>query len=112
MSYQLVSSSLFVAAPFAEPKKMAALIKPLLRSDSAIVTHLANAMLTKGADDASNISGILTTTNICDAASEINTSAYASMLVSLVAFKTTIKALSTFSGVADADIKMLCDAIV
>ena len=52
MSYQLVSSNLFVSPPFAEAKTMAAQIKPILQSDSAISTHLANAMLKKGSDDA------------------------------------------------------------
>ena len=59
MSYQLVSSNLFVSAPFAEEKTMAAQIKPILQSDSAISTHLANAMLKKGSDDANSTSGIV-----------------------------------------------------
>ena len=107
MSYQLVSSNLFVSAPFAEAKTMAAQIKPILQSDSAISTHLANAMLKKGSDDANTTSGIVSTTNIFDATSGINTNAYSNMLVSLAAFKTAIKALPAFTGVADGDIRIV-----
>ena len=103
MSYQLVSSNLFVSAPFSEAKTMAAQIKPILQSDTAVSTYLANAMLKKGSDDASVTSGIVSTSNIYDATSGISTNAYANMLVSLAAFKNEIKALPAFTGVADGD---------
>ena len=107
MSYQLVSSNLFVAAPFAEPKTMAAQIKPILHATPAIFTHLANAMLKKGSDDASATSGLLSTTNIFDATSGVNTNAYTNMLTSLAAFKVAIKALPAFASVSDADIRIV-----